>query len=861
MQSVTLIQPISSRVLLVKLKSNPNITIIAAYAPTEDASEQEKDIFYAELERANSYASPHDLLLVGGDFNARVGQDSHEISPRVVGKHGFHDISNANGERLRDFCEAAHLHISSTRFPHPKKRLWTWTHPTGVKAHLDHILCSRKWHNSVRNCRSYDSVNLDSDHRIISANIAISLRVPRKNGPRIQRPDWNKLSSDPVLQQQYLVEVSNLFQALSNDSASTHNETDGVQAQYDSFVSVLEKAAHCVPEQSRERRRPWVSTNTLEIKANRDNAKSRYTSTNSVIDKAKWQTLSRATDEAYRTDKVNFISNICTEATAAAERGNTKALFKLANSLSGKRRSSPIEQVRRSDGSPFENRTEALEEWASYFGKLLNNPPLTASETLLSVNISDPLPMRLDDIALSELLTALGESQSGKSPGIDSPVCIEALKYAGDAALTHLLSIFNKAWNSSCAPKQWRENIIIPIFKKGNRSSMNNYRGITLMSVAAKLYNRIILNRLYPHVNPLLRLNEAGFRRGMSCADQIHIIRRIIEGTKDKNLPLITTFVDFSKAFDSIDRPAMWHILSCYGVPEKVVQAIQSLYTNSVSSVRIGQERSKSFPVTTGVLQGDTLAPFLFIIVLDFVLRQTPNSLGFRPYGDLNSILTDLDFADDIVLLDKTKQAAVDHLVFLRNEALKVGLCINMDKTKTMAFSSPPEDIILPSGEKIEHVQDFKYLGAKVSSSSTDVLARKALAWGAFWNLTSVWRATDLPLLLKLRLFQSLCLSIFLYGCESWVITKALIKTINSFATSCYRYILGHKRTDHVPNKTILEEASAAPLVILVQTRQLKWLGHTLRKDGATPVSQFALFAPPHGKRKRGRFLLPPELH
>jgi hypothetical protein len=121
LQSVTLIQPISSRVLLVKLKSNPNITIIAAYAPTEDASEQEKDIFYAELERATSYASPHDLLLVGGDFNARVGQDSHEISPLVVGKHGFHDISNANGERLRDFCEA-HICISPLHAFHIPRR-------------------------------------------------------------------------------------------------------------------------------------------------------------------------------------------------------------------------------------------------------------------------------------------------------------------------------------------------------------------------------------------------------------------------------------------------------------------------------------------------------------------------------------------------------------------------------------------------------------------------------------------------------------------------------------------------------------------------------------------------------------------
>ena len=119
----------------------------------------------------------------------------------------------------------------------------------------------------------------------------------------------------------------------------------------------------------------------------------------------------------------------------------------------------------------------------------------------------------------------------------------------------------------------------------------------------------------------IFRPNQNGFRNNRSTIGQILIIRRIIEGIKEKNLDASLIFVDFSKAFDSINREKIAQILKSYGIPMKIIKAFMILYRDNKSIVRSPDGDTEYVDVNAGVLQGDTLAPLLFIITLDYVLR------------------------------------------------------------------------------------------------------------------------------------------------------------------------------------------------------------------------------------------------
>ena len=156
--------------------------------------------------------------------------------------------------------------------------------------------------------------------------------------------------------------------------------------------------------------------------------------------------------------------------------------------------------------------------------------------------------------------------------------------------------------------------------------------GITLTSVPSKVFGRVLIDRIRDGVNSKLREEQAGFRGGRSTVEQIFVLRNIIEQVVEWQSTLYITFVDFEKAFDSVHRESLWKIMASYGIPHKLIQMIQILYEESECSVLDEGDESEWFKVRTGVKQGDVMSGFIFVIVVDWIMKHATegNNTGIR---------------------------------------------------------------------------------------------------------------------------------------------------------------------------------------------------------------------------------------
>ena len=287
---------------------------------------------------------------------------------------------------------------------------------------------------------------------------------------------------------------------------------------------------------------------------------------------------------------------------------------------------------------------------------------------------------------------------------------------------------------------------ILPFHKKGDLGLAKNYRGITLTSIAAKIYNALLRNCIEPKIDNILRKNQNGFPRNRSTTSQILTIHRILEGVRAKNLQATLIFVDFTKAFDSIHRGKMEQILLAYGLPKETVAAITILYRNTKVKIRSPDGDTEYFDIVAGVLQGDTLAPYLFIICLDCVLRISIDKIRENGFDYA-------DYADDIAILANTPDQAETLLHSLEQPAAGIGLYVNAHKTEYMCYNQTGEISTL-DGTPLKLVDKFTYLGSSVESTEKDIDTRLTKAWTAINRLSIIWKS-DLTDKMKRSFFQA----------------------------------------------------------------------------------------------------------
>ena len=473
------------------------------------------------------------------------------------------------------------------------------------------------------------------------------------------------------------------------------------------------------------------------------------------------------------------------------------------------------------------------------------NPP--------EVEPNDELNIKTGRITRIEIKNAIKKLKNGKAAGCDN-IPPEAIKAGEDTSEEVLLDLCNRIWSEEKMPEVWKKGLLIKLPKKGDLSYCKNWRGIMLLNMASKVFCRVILERIKTALDGKLREEQAGFRAGRSCTDQIATLRIIVEQSIEWQSSLYINFIDFEKAFDSISREVLWKLLRHYGMPDKMVTIIRVLYEGFSAQVVHNGQRTQPFNMRTGVRQGCLLSPLLFLVALDWVTRAAfDRKRGIQ--WTFTTSLEDLDFADDLALLSHRIQDMRDKTRALEVQGARVGLKINATKTKLMRIGTKRGDGVSVAGGRIEEVDEFTYLGSIVSKkggTDEDIQARIGKARQAFAMLKPIWRSTALTTKTKLRVFGSNVKAVLLYGSKTWRLTKGLEQKLQVFINKSLRNILRIWWPRKISNKELWRQTGQRPIEQEIRQRAWGWIGHTLRRSDGHVVKR-ALEWNPQGKRKRGR--------
>lgn len=784
------------------------IRCFSVYAPHSGAPQQERRAFLDTL--GNHLDQKHNLIL--GDLNA-------VIRPSKARPWGFtaplSDSTQEASEDLEDFLAEHDLTslANMTRLPHH----YTFTSPDQRRrTPIDHILTTSTLTPRSRFVVKSLHPPVPSDHRLLLGEIRTRCYKPQKRIAKPPAPDIRLLRTDEKVRTAF-IEIIN-----------RHLESQPLTVS--AFIEASQRALGSLPA------RPRVQDPSPLTHPDSQHARRQYEAAPINDMRRTFAALSNTksiiTDDMVETFCARFAIHANSDARYAYE-----AIRRIC------RKPQPSGRV------TAETTQQRLDLIKRHCEKQLQNPlGLSHIRFPPRPNIChadyNTAPFTKD-----ELQKALRKLDNHKAPGPDG-IPNEVLKLP--ALESHLLALMNDCLAKGKIPADMKRTKLAMIPKAGgNLASPAGWRYIALMPTLSKLFDRLLLNRIAPVIAPHLRPQQNGFLAHRSTLQHALGLALILEDHRTrKGPPLFITYIDFSNAFPSITRASIRAALAAYHVPPALVDAIMAMYLEHETYVSTSEGDTETFLPTAGVLQGDTLAPFLFVIVLDLVLRQAID--GYQMTRPLPGGIHDLDFADDIALLASCQEDAQALLSRVHRYAERVGLALNIKKTMYQYIGEGPPPILQCNNVPLEHVTKYKYLGV-YTDVDADISARTGQAWVALRSLKKVWRSQVITTPNKIQLFKTLILPILLYGSPTYPLTEGRKLRLQGTTTKMLRHIRGYHRLCHAPLATILQ--GCTHIVALAQERAVQLVNATRQYLPGHPLLAIMGITPAH-RLRAGRYHL-----
>nr|VZI32969.1 unnamed protein product [Spirometra erinaceieuropaei] len=605
-------------------------TIISTYAPTMTNPDAVRDKFYEDPHALLATVPKVDKLIVLGDFNARVGTD-HTAWRGVLGPHGLRG-SNDNGLLLLRTCAEHRLILTNTFFCLSEREKATWRHPRSRQWHLlDYVLVRRRDQRDVLVTKAIAGVDGWTDHRLVISKMRIRLQPRRR--PQGKRPPGKLNVALLSLPAHHLHFSNELAQRLDNlpiaaaaDDAAAAAENASVENRWCQLRDTVQSTALAVLGRATRQHQDWFDDNDAAIRnllAEKNRLHKAYVDHPTDATKAAFYRSRRQLQQRLREMQDVWTARKAEEIQGYADRNEWKNFFSAIKAVYGPPTKGTVPILSADGNTLLTEKTQILQRWAEHFRGVLNRPSVISDAAIerlpqVETNVVLDLPP-----SLQETVRAVQQLSSGKAPGSDA-IPAEVCKHGGPQLMDHLTALFQEMWRQGEVPQDFKDATIVHLYKrKGNCQVCDNHRGISLLNIAGKIFARIFLNRLNNHLEQgLLPESQCGFRRHRGTTDMIFAARQLQEKCQEMRTHLYSTFVDLTKAIDTVNRKGLWKIMQKFGCPERFTQMVRQLHDGMMARVTDNGAVSEAFAVTNGVKQGCVLAPTLFSLMFSAMLMD-----------------------------------------------------------------------------------------------------------------------------------------------------------------------------------------------------------------------------------------------
>ena len=414
-----------------------------------------------------------------------------------------------------------------------------------------------------------------------------------------------------------------------------------------------------------------------------------------------------------------------------------------------------------------------------------------------------PLPEHsyqlIQEISESELKQSIKSHRGGSSPGIDGIPSTMYKKLIGPL-LPVLLTLYNAVLVSCSWPTAWNMSVIMPLFKKGDRMKHGNYRPISLVPTISKFLEKVLDGRLglWLEKENIVSETQGGCRKDYSTTDRVFILQALIGKYCRGNGRLFVAFLDFEKAFDSIDRPILFRYLVKIGLPRPFIMLLINMYEITLSVVFIVKKGvSRPFRTFRGVRQGCTLSPKLFSLYINDFAEFL--EMRWAPVVSLaNTLFSFLLFVDDTALVAKSAEELQTLLNLTESYLESKKLKLNASKTEIVIFQSrkpngPQDYSFTYKDEAIKVTPKYKYLGFVVAANGnwTEhiklMISRGKAAACALLRQKHIMGIKNMKM--HKYLFMTKVLPVAHYGCELWETTT--VKQLESLQFMYFKRVIG----------------------------------------------------------------------